>query len=190
MTTMSPGTKSLLSLFHFCRSWSKGKYSFVHLFQKKSHIYWTCFHLLLLYNSDFSNSPGANTGLPFIWRRWFGESGSKSLGSSDSLVIGAIFQNGLNFTQHSMNPSSSKVCWCKMELKILLTSIAFWILLLFHELSTSFNSLSGPTKFVPLSDHMWVTCPCLQINLRRELMHESVSKEIWLPDELPDLPCK
>ncbi|XP_073343787.1 voltage-gated hydrogen channel 1 isoform X1 [Pagrus major] len=51
ITTISPAVKLLFFLFHFCLSWSKGKYSRIHLFQKRSERYCTCLQRLLTYRS-------------------------------------------------------------------------------------------------------------------------------------------
>lgn len=65
MTTRSPGLKFLLVLFHLFRSCISGRYSLIHLFQKRSVIYCTCFHLLREYRSLLWNSPGGRTGFAF-----------------------------------------------------------------------------------------------------------------------------
>lgn len=87
MTTMSFSLKFLLVSVHFCHCCSRVRYSVVHHFQKRSTRYYTYLHRLLVYKSSLSKSPGSNSGLVFNYRRWFGVSASRSLGSMDMVVI-------------------------------------------------------------------------------------------------------
>lgn len=73
--TISPVWMFCFVLAHFCHSCINGKYSWVHLFQNKSGIYWTCFHLHLRSMSDFWKSPSGKTGLDLNSRTWLGVSG-------------------------------------------------------------------------------------------------------------------
>lgn len=118
-TTTSPMVKFLFFWVHLCLSWSRGKYSHTHHFQKMSAMYWTCLHRLFTYWSWGPNTPGAKAGFPFNNSRWLGVSGSKSRGSSDSWVIGRSFKIDSTSQSTVCNPSSSKVCWRRTELRTL-----------------------------------------------------------------------
>lgn len=59
---MSPICNPLLTVVHFCLSCNRGKYYFVHLFQKRSARYWTCFQRSLMYMSVFWNRLGGKPG--------------------------------------------------------------------------------------------------------------------------------
>ena len=63
--TTLPIEKFLRGLDHFCRSWSSGRYSRVHLVQNKSAIYWTCFQRFLVYASFLLKMPGGMVGCDF-----------------------------------------------------------------------------------------------------------------------------
>lgn len=89
---MSSTEKFLRGFVHFCLSWRSGRYSLTHLFQNESDRYCTCLHLRLMYVSSLSKRPAGRRGLVFNRRMWLGVSGSRSLGSSDSLVIGWLLR--------------------------------------------------------------------------------------------------
>lgn len=90
-STTSPMAKFLRVLFHFFLSCNIGRYSFTHLFQNRSTMYWTCYHHLWTYRLSFLNNPGGRMGLPFSWSKWFGVKASISLGSLEEGVIGRSF---------------------------------------------------------------------------------------------------
>ena len=92
MMTMSPCVKLHLMLDHFCRAYSWGRYSLIHLFQNMSDIYWTCLHLRRAYRSSFWNCPGGRDGVVLRSRRWFGVSASRSLGFVEAFVIGRLLR--------------------------------------------------------------------------------------------------
>ena len=107
MITISPGLRLPLFWFHFCRSCSKGRYSRIHLFQKRSEIYWTCLHLRLTYRSCCSNSPGGKACFPFISRIWLGVRGSRLFGS---FVYGRSCRIASASYMIVWNPSLSSLC--------------------------------------------------------------------------------
>ena len=89
--TTSPTAEFRLACTHFCRSCSRGKYFLIHLFQKRSAIYWTFRHLRRTHRSSLLNSPGGRFGFLLSSGRWFGVRTSKSSGSLDTLVMGLLF---------------------------------------------------------------------------------------------------
>lgn len=100
-------------------------------------------------------------------------------------------------------PSSSTVCWCKIEFKTHLTDLLslshsppwwdapgglklqfipvlgmlFWSFAALRQDKAFISSFLAPTKFVPLSDQICCTWPRLHTNLLMALMQESVSRE-------------
>lgn len=91
-STTSPGSKFLFCLVHFWRSWRRGRYSRVHLRQKRSARYYTCLQrFFVAYRSSWLKIPGGRLGWVFINNRWLGVRGSNSCGSSDTLVMGRPF---------------------------------------------------------------------------------------------------
>lgn len=82
----SPVWKFLLTIDHFCHSWSNGRYSWVHLVQNKSGKYWTCFHLFLVYVSSLLKCQVV--GLAFSSCKWLGVRGLMSFASSEMVVGG------------------------------------------------------------------------------------------------------
>lgn len=81
--------------FHLCLSCCKGGCSCNHCIQRRSETNWTFFHLHFTYRSFGSNISGSDDAFPFIRRIWLGVSGSRSFGSSYSLVslvIGWFFK--------------------------------------------------------------------------------------------------
>ena len=62
----SPDLRFLFVWFNCCLSCSKGRYSRIQRFQKRTEMYWTCFHLRFTYRSwDSNNSGGNGLGFPF-----------------------------------------------------------------------------------------------------------------------------
>ena len=86
--TTSPVEKFLCGLDHFCRSWSSGRYSRVHLVQNKSAIYWTCFQRFLVHATFLLKMPGGMVGCDFNSNKLLGVRGSRSFTSSEILVRG------------------------------------------------------------------------------------------------------
>ena len=89
--TKSPTLKLGFGHKYFCRSWSVGKHSFVHLHQNSFARRWTCFHLALNL-SDSSNTTGQKDGCLRNRRIMFGVSAFKSCWSLDTKVIGLSFK--------------------------------------------------------------------------------------------------
>ena len=202
ISTTSPAAKFLLGRNHFCRSWRSGMYSRIHLVQNRSARYWTCFQRLLEYVSSLLKMPGGMLGWDFSSNKWLGVRGSRSFGSSETLVSGLLLM--MLSTSHMIvcRQSSFTACSFNRELRILRTVRiclsqtppwweaagllnihliplgwkAFSILSLSSCWTASLNSLSAATKFVPLSLRMTVTCPLLQVKRRIALMQESVSR--------------
>lgn len=118
---ISPGEKLLLGIAHFCLPCIRSKYPNIHLFQKSSAMYYTCFHLLLIYMSLCAKSPGGKMGFPFSRRIWFGVRASRSLGSSETFVMGLPFSIATSSQNSVCRPSSSKTCCPRTEVSMLLT---------------------------------------------------------------------
>ena len=174
--TKSPTLKLGLGHNHFCRSWSVGKYSFVHLHQNSFARRWTCFHLALNL-SNFSNTSGQTDGFLRNRRIWFGVSASKSCGSLDTEVIGLSFKIFSTSTKNVRKASSLRTRSPMNEGKILLieplslsqtpprwltagglnfysipvlVKVA-WIFSWSHTFKALTTSTSAPLKLVPLS---------------------------------------
>lgn len=119
--TTSPGRKFLFVLDHFCHSWRSGRYSLVHLVQNRSAMYWTCFQRRRAYWSSLVKIPEGMLGCVFSSNKWLGVSASRSLRSSDVLVMGLLLM--IASTSHMMvwRPSSSSGWSLSTELRIFLT---------------------------------------------------------------------
>ena len=89
--TTSPTAKFLLGCTHFCLSCRRGRYSLLHLLQKISARYCTCFHRRRESKSSFLNRPGGGIISDLSNKRWFGVRGSTSVGSLDKVVMGRLF---------------------------------------------------------------------------------------------------
>ena len=86
--TTSPVEQFLRGLDYFCRSWSSGRYSQVHMVQNKSAIYWTCFQRFLVHATFLLKMPGGMVGCDFNSNKLLGVRGSRSFTSSEILVRG------------------------------------------------------------------------------------------------------
>ena len=201
--TVSPTAKFFFGRNHFWRDCNRGRYSLFQRPQKTSAKYCTCRHLLLEYVSLFKNKPGGRGVSLRSRRRWFGDSGSKSFGSSETVVRGLP----LIMLSHSHNKvwrlSSSRLCsltraprtlrvdlislsqtppWCEAPggLKthlMLFCRRASWILAWFQLSIMTRSSLSPPTKFEPLSERISLTWPLRAIKRLSARMKELVSNE-------------
>lgn len=112
--TISSRTRFLFSLFHLWRFCSRGKYCHIHLFQNS---------VLYLFPTSLCVTVCAfrgNTGLPFNVNRLLGVRASRSLGSSDILVMGRSFKGASTSHKTVRQPSSSNVCYCSTELSVFL----------------------------------------------------------------------
>lgn len=89
--TTSSTAKFLWECTHFCLSCKKGRYSLLHLLQKISTRYCTCFHLRHENESSFLNRPGGKVTYDLSNNRWFSVRGSLSFGSLGTGVIGRPF---------------------------------------------------------------------------------------------------
>ena len=89
--TTSSTAKFLGECTHFCLSCKRRRYSLLHLLQKISTRYCTCFHLRHENESSFLNKPGGKVTYDLSNNRWFSVRGSISFGSLDTGVIGRPF---------------------------------------------------------------------------------------------------
>ena len=107
---MSSTSTFLCSLLHYCLCCKEGKYSRSQRRQNKSARYCTCRQRRTLLLSFFENLPGGTEDPGCSSSRWLGVSASRSLGSSDTFVIGRPFT--IDSTSHTrvLIPSSSIVC--------------------------------------------------------------------------------
>ena len=108
--TTSPIAKFLRGLTHFCLSSRRGRYFLLHLLQKISARYCTCFHVQLENKSSFLNRLGGKVTSDLRNNRWFGVRGSILFGSLDTGVIGRLFM--MLSTSHIKvtRRSSSAIC--------------------------------------------------------------------------------
>ena len=86
--TRSFTAKFRLFSSHLWRCCNVGRYSQIHRDQKQSAMNWVCLHCLREYRSSLAKTPGDTKRFRRCRRRWFGVSGSKSLGSSLEGQIG------------------------------------------------------------------------------------------------------
>ena len=122
LKTKSPTLRLGFRHNHFCRTWSVGKYSFVHLHQNSFARRWTCFHLAL--NLSYSsNTSGQKDWFLHNRRIWFCVSASKSCGSLDTEVIGLSFKIFSIATKSVRKPSSLRSRSSINEYKILLIEL-------------------------------------------------------------------
>ena len=108
--TISPTAKFLFGCTHFCLSCRRGRYSLLHLFQKMSAKYCTCFHRRRDRESSLLNKPGGKLTSDLSNNRWSGVKGSLSFGSLETVVMGRLFM--MLSTSHIKvtRLSSSVVC--------------------------------------------------------------------------------
>ena len=89
--TTSPTAKFLWGCTHFCLSCRRGRHTLLHLLQKISVRYCTCFHRRRESKSSFLNRPGGEIISDLSNNRWLGVKGSMSLGSLDTVMMGRLF---------------------------------------------------------------------------------------------------
>ena len=90
--TTSPTLRFSFGSFYFFLSWRAGRYSLIHLFQNRFARNWACLHCRLQYKSSFSKIPGGKLVHGRSCNKWFGVSGSSSVGSSLFRVKGLLFR--------------------------------------------------------------------------------------------------
>ncbi len=108
-STIIPEIRLVLCRLHLCLSCSIGKYLEIHLFQKSLAMYCIYFYFFLMQRSFFSNSPGGMIGLLLNIRVGFGVRASKSFGSSETLVIGLLFNIVSTSQKMVWSPLSNEV---------------------------------------------------------------------------------
>ena len=203
MRTTSPTCRLRCGHNHFWRSWSKGKYSRTHLFQKRSAKYCTCLHRRRRRLSSLVKIPGGRHCWSLSSNKWFGARQFKSFGSLEVLVKGRLLMIDSTSAKRVVRLSSVNTCsfinphntrrvdrisrsheppWCDAPGALKIHVITFWSRKdstweLFHCCRACFSSRSAPTRFVPLSDLMTWTCPLRAMKRVKVLMKASESRD-------------
>ena len=92
---------------HLWRCCNIGTYSRTHRDQKQLAMNCACLHCLREYTSSLANIPGGTKRFRCCKRRWFGVSGSISLGSSLEQQIGRLFKIDVTSANTVRNASKS-----------------------------------------------------------------------------------
>ena len=203
MSTTSPTCTLRCGHNHFWRSWSKGKYSRTHLFQKRSAKYCTCLHRRRRRLSCLVKKAGGRHCWSLSSNKWFGVRQLKSLGSLEVLLKGRLLWIDSTSVKRVVRLSSVNTCsfinphntrwvnrisrshdrpWCDAPGALNIHVMLFWSRKdstweLFHCCRACFSSRCAPIRFVPLSDLMTLNCPLRELKQRKVLMKASESSD-------------